>query len=544
MLPGVSASGTPGTSSARCMRNIKSRRRSPTSRRVPACRRYPPIRRRQAATRSRWTSLPDPPGGELCGSSPVSRSCFSRCSSLWLRRSRSRKRRAAAAAPAAERPAVAPRAAAPARVRPAGPRPARARPRRPPTDNTGAFNWTWIVIGAVVLIVSSASWRCRTTAPAPRARPSGATNPAGSPEFKGKSRHVSVRLYPYVLEPKLTAAIWGGDALVTRYGKPGDRAQALGESWECWDENRVANGALAGKTLGELRAELGDALTGPIDPARTFPVLTKIIDAREPLSVQVHPDDAYAQRVEHQPNGKTECWYVLACEPGAELVLGWARDTSREEYERRVADGTLGEILRRVPVARRRRVLSARRHAARDRRGDPAVRDAAGQRPDVPHLRLEPRRAPTASRASCTSPKPATCSTTARRSPARCEQLAYARRRARTHAARSPTARFLVERVTVTRAGGVRRDRRPAADDHRDGRARARRHGEDASVRAGALADRRDAGARGAHRAGPRRRADERARSCTRNPTSARHGSERSPPGAEQAVDAFFAQFG
>lgn len=161
---------------------------------------------------------------------------------------------------------------------------------------------------------------------------------------------MSVRLYPFVLEPRLTAAIWGGDALVTRYGKHGDRAQTLGESWECWDENRVANGALVGKTLAELRAELRDALTGPIDPARTFPVLTKIIDARAALSVQVHPDDAYAQRVERQPNGKTECWYILDCEPGAELILGWARDTSRQEYERRVADGTLGEILRRVPV--------------------------------------------------------------------------------------------------------------------------------------------------------------------------------------------------
>ncbi len=161
---------------------------------------------------------------------------------------------------------------------------------------------------------------------------------------------MDVRLSPYVLEPKLTSAIWGGDALVRRFGKAGDPRATLGESWECWDENRVATGALAGKTLGGLRGELGAALMGPIDPARIFPVLTKIIDAREPLSVQVHPDDAYAQRVEHQPNGKTECWYVLDCDPGAELVLGWTRDTSREEYERRVADGTLGEILRRVPV--------------------------------------------------------------------------------------------------------------------------------------------------------------------------------------------------
>lgn len=159
------------------------------------------------------------------------------------------------------------------------------------------------------------------------------------------------RLYPYVLEPRETSAIWGGDALVRRYGKIGDRTALLGESWECWDENRVANAALAGKTLAELRAELGRELTGAIDPERIFPVLTKIIDARQALSVQVHPDDAYAKRVEHQPNGKTECWYILAAEPGAELVLGWTRDTTREEYERRVADGTLGEILRHVPVA-------------------------------------------------------------------------------------------------------------------------------------------------------------------------------------------------
>ena len=161
---------------------------------------------------------------------------------------------------------------------------------------------------------------------------------------------MSDRLYPYLIEPKLTSAIWGGDALVRRYGKPGDPTQPLGESWECWDENRVINGPLAGRALAELRAELGADLLGPIDPSRIFPVLTKIIDARAALSVQVHPDDAYAQRVEHQPNGKTECWYILACEPGAELVLGWTRDTNREEYERRVADGTLADILRRVPV--------------------------------------------------------------------------------------------------------------------------------------------------------------------------------------------------
>jgi mannose-6-phosphate isomerase len=161
---------------------------------------------------------------------------------------------------------------------------------------------------------------------------------------------VSDRLSPFLLEPKLAPAIWGGDALIRRYGKHGAVAPPIGESWECWDENRVANGAFAGTTLGGLRAALRNELTGAVDPDRIFPVLTKIIDAKQALSVQVHPDDAYAQRVEHQENGKTECWYILACEPDAEIVLGWARDTTREEFERRVADGTLGDILRRVPV--------------------------------------------------------------------------------------------------------------------------------------------------------------------------------------------------
>jgi mannose-6-phosphate isomerase len=156
---------------------------------------------------------------------------------------------------------------------------------------------------------------------------------------------------PLVLVPKMAEAIWGGDALVKRYGKPGDPNTRLGESWECWDDNAIASGDYAGETLAALRARLGRDLTGPADPAQRFPVLTKIIDAREALSVQVHPDDAYAQRVEHQPVGKTECWYILAAKPGAELVLGWTHDTDRAEYERRVADGTLGEILRRVPVA-------------------------------------------------------------------------------------------------------------------------------------------------------------------------------------------------
>lgn len=157
-------------------------------------------------------------------------------------------------------------------------------------------------------------------------------------------------LYPYILDPKLSPAIWGGSELVTEYGKHGDPNVKLGESWECWDANRVIDGSLEGQSVAGLRESLGPQLLGDLDPHRIFPVLTKIITAHDWLSVQVHPDDAYAQRVEHQPNGKTECWYVFSAQPDAELVLGWKRDTSREEYEQRVADGTLGDILRRIPV--------------------------------------------------------------------------------------------------------------------------------------------------------------------------------------------------
>jgi mannose-6-phosphate isomerase len=157
-------------------------------------------------------------------------------------------------------------------------------------------------------------------------------------------------LEPLQLEPVEKEAIWGGDALALRYGKPADPQATTGESWECWDDNRVASGPYAGWTLARLRAELGSALMGYVDPGRIFPLLTKLIDARHSLSVQVHPDDAYARRVEGQGNGKTECWYILEADPDANIVLGWNRDTTRGEYLERVRDGSLGELLRRVPV--------------------------------------------------------------------------------------------------------------------------------------------------------------------------------------------------
>ncbi len=157
-------------------------------------------------------------------------------------------------------------------------------------------------------------------------------------------------LAPLALVPQERELIWGGQALVKRYGKHASPTASIGESWECFDGNAIASGAFAGRTLAQLRVELGSTLMGAIDPSAPFPLLTKIIDARQPLSVQVHPGDAYARDVEHQPCGKTECWYVLEAEPDAKIVLGWNRDTTRAEYLERVRDGSLGELLREIPA--------------------------------------------------------------------------------------------------------------------------------------------------------------------------------------------------
>ena len=150
-------------------------------------------------------------------------------------------------------------------------------------------------------------------------------------------------LYPYVLDPKLTTQFWGGTELVEIYGKHGDPNAKLGESWECWDTDAVTNGALNGSMVADLRAKLGPAVPRRHRPERIFPILTKIITAHDWLSVQVHPNDAYAQRVEHQPFGK----------PSAGLCLCAAR--------RRTGAGLDARYVPRGIRAPRRR-----RHARRD----------------------------------------------------------------------------------------------------------------------------------------------------------------------------------
>ncbi len=117
--------------------------------------------------------------------------------------------------------------------------------------------------------------------------------------------------------PDLHARTWGGH----RLAPPGD--EPIGEAWIAGPANRVDGGPFAGRTLDDLASELGPALVGAAATTRRFPFLVKLLDPAAWLSVQVHPDDATAHRLAGpDANGKTEAWYVLEAEPGAELLAG------------------------------------------------------------------------------------------------------------------------------------------------------------------------------------------------------------------------------
>ncbi len=161
-------------------------------------------------------------------------------------------------------------------------------------------------------------------------------------------------LYPFTFEPILKARLWGGRDLSTLYGKPLPPGQAVGESWEISDRpgdaSVIGNGPLAGKDLRWLMEQHGPAVLGKAaDLHGRFPLLVKILDAREILSVQVHPPSAVALRLGGEP--KTEMWYVTQAAPGAQLSAGLRAGVSRAEFERRLRDGTVNECVHQVPVA-------------------------------------------------------------------------------------------------------------------------------------------------------------------------------------------------
>lgn len=159
-------------------------------------------------------------------------------------------------------------------------------------------------------------------------------------------------MYPMKLIAPLKDYIWGGTKLKTEYGKKTE-LDKVSESWElaCHKDGMsvIANGSAQGKTLESYLEENSAALGERAKKFPYFPLLIKLIDAKDNLSVQVHPDNDYAMRVEGE-FGKTEMWYIVEAEPGATLIYGFQQEISAEEFARRIADNTLLEVCNEVPV--------------------------------------------------------------------------------------------------------------------------------------------------------------------------------------------------
>ena len=155
------------------------------------------------------------------------------------------------------------------------------------------------------------------------------------------------------LTPACKDYLWGGEKLRQDYGIQ-SQLHPLAEAWvlSCHPDGPsvVATGPLAGKTLPEYIQEKGPGCLGAdCEKFTDFPILAKFIDAKGDLSIQVHPSNEYALAHEHQFD-KTEMWYVLDCEPGATLYYGFQHQISREEFQQRIQDNTLTEVLNAVPV--------------------------------------------------------------------------------------------------------------------------------------------------------------------------------------------------
>ncbi|MBP1532628.1 MAG: class I mannose-6-phosphate isomerase [Ruminococcus sp.] len=155
------------------------------------------------------------------------------------------------------------------------------------------------------------------------------------------------------LMPAYKSYIWGGSRLKTEYNKVYD-GEKLAETWElsCHPDgpSRIVNGTFKGRTLREYISAMGSRVLGSnCQVFREFPILIKLIDAKDDLSVQVHPNNIDALENEHQ-YGKTEMWYVLDAEPGAYLYYGFKRELSKEEFRRHIENDTLTEVLNAVPV--------------------------------------------------------------------------------------------------------------------------------------------------------------------------------------------------
>jgi len=158
---------------------------------------------------------------------------------------------------------------------------------------------------------------------------------------------------PFLLTPAYKDYLWGGDRLKSEYNKD-TGISPLAESWECSvhkdGESIVASGVFEGKTLKEVLQEHPEFIGTHPDKELGFPLLIKLIDAKEDLSIQVHPDDEYAREHENGEYGKYEMWYVLEAEKDARIIYGFSHDCTKEQVRKAVENGTISRHLQRVKV--------------------------------------------------------------------------------------------------------------------------------------------------------------------------------------------------
>jgi len=156
-------------------------------------------------------------------------------------------------------------------------------------------------------------------------------------------------LPPFRIDPTFVARVWGLHDLRPLYDYVSEK-EAIGEVWLTADDSRVATGPAAGQTLSSLFEADPEALLGADAPGGGSPLLLKVIFVRDKLSVQVHPNDELAKKYGF-PRGKTECWYALSAEPGAEVALGLKPGVTLDQVRAAVHDETLEQCLTAIPVA-------------------------------------------------------------------------------------------------------------------------------------------------------------------------------------------------
>lgn len=159
----------------------------------------------------------------------------------------------------------------------------------------------------------------------------------------------AAHLAPFRIAPRYDVRIWGSRDLRPWFDHVVTEGDPIGEVWLTGDANLVATGPHAGQRLDDLFAQAAAALLGPAAPSAASPLLIKVLFAREKLSVQVHPDDAMAQKY-GDPRGKTECWYTLAAEPDANVALGLKPGVTLAQVEAEIHAGTLESSLNLVHV--------------------------------------------------------------------------------------------------------------------------------------------------------------------------------------------------